>query len=135
MLHDFRLFKAAACFAPPLTSGMLKRYWDLAETIGDDEISTSYWFVLRCVDRWDQIPESKSTQTSTHECGLGKIVPLDGECRELLGSVIPSCEQLAECAERFDRLPGGELRDASFHLLWFATELALGREPITNDKL
>ena len=135
MLDDFRLFKAAACFAPPVDCGRLAVYTDLAESISDDEIATSFWFCLRCVQRWWEIPASQATSTSTHPCGLGKIVPLDCECRDLLGSVIPSAEQLRECGERFDRLPRGELRDAAFHLLWFATELSLGREPITNDTI
>lgn len=135
MLDDFKLFRAGACFAPPLDCAKLAHYSDLAESITDDEIATSYWFLLRCVQRWWEIPESQSTSTSVHECGKGTIVPLDGECRELLGSVIPSREQLGECGVRFDKLPSGELRDAAFHLLWFGWELALGREPITNDKL
>ena len=53
----------------------------------------------------------------------------------MCSSDLPSTEQLRECGERFDRLPRGELRDAAFHLLWFATELSLGREPITNDTI
>jgi hypothetical protein len=29
----------------------------------------------------------------------------------------------------------GEIRNIGFHLLWYATELNLGREPVTLDKL
>jgi hypothetical protein len=82
---------------------------------------------------FNETPSSK-LEGDTHQSGVGKIIPLEKEEIERIWDVVPwpkECDVIGEC---FDKLTG-ELRNAAFHLLWYARELAIDREPITNDKL
>jgi len=58
---------------------------------------------------------------------------LNAEDREQLG--VPGDDDCDQYGALFDALPRGPLRDAAYHLKWYAVELALGREPITKDCL
>lgn len=57
--------------------------------------------------------------------------------RYIVDGIVPTPFTMGECqhiANTFDILTGTARNDA-YHLLWYAREFALGREPITKDRL
>lgn len=135
-----------ACFAPPLTDEKLASYRALADSCPDAEVRDALGTLLACVAAWWELPESARTDVQRWAIRhRGKdvtfpVVPLEAEHVAALWDVTPWMRELNTLSNSkdtglFDRLDRGELRDAAFHLLWFAKELTLDREPVTADKL
>lgn len=135
-----------ACFAPALTDETLSRYKELAlSTTG--ELRDGLDRLLHCVGEWWRLPESKSDPSHLKLAirHRGKdiqvpLTPLEDRHVKSLDAVTPWPRELeAYSNDRgtglFDDLPAGDLRNAAFHLLWHVKELALDREPVTQDKL
>lgn len=130
--------RVGGSFAPPLPSEKLAEYRRLAEGCSDRECRYYMEELCRMVESFQQTPRS-SAQGSPHPSGRGLIVPLAPEEVERMWDLVPweaECNAMQAC---FDKLgtSGKEvaLRNAAFHLLWFAKELTKDREPITNDQL
>lgn len=138
-------------FAPPLTDASLAAYKSLAEALpATSPVRDAMLRLHACVSRWWDLPESTGGGRP-HPVGRGFIVDLDKEIAASLWDSIPwgggkdadgnpVPDELGEMARVFDVIPATPaaskaLRDAAHHLLWFAKELNLDREPITNDKL
>jgi hypothetical protein len=68
---------------------------------------------------------------------MGQIVPLHPAEVERIWDHVPWDHELDGIQRLFDAIPASQkdLRNAAFHLLWYAKELAHDREPITQDKL
>lgn len=134
-----------ACFAPPLTDELLAKYRVLAVGTADVEVRDAMLDLLACCEKWWNLPESTKAGRKIALKHRGKSIEvqeavLTQELIDQLFDVTPWMRELATLSTPadtglFDRLPAGELRDAAFHLLWFAKELTLDREPMTQDKL
>jgi len=122
-------------FAPPLDADKLNFYADLISQLpGDSRLGVALTDLHACVSKWWGLPESTGSSTP-HPCGRGTVVTLDSDVEATLGPLTPQKAELAEMSKLLDTIPAGALRNAAFHLLWHVTELSLGREPITRDKL
>lgn len=144
-------------FAPPLTSEKLERYGTLISGVKDPRIKDVMQRLHRCAVVFQETGESKLPGTP-HPTGLTQVVPLekteidriwddvpwDWECDAmsvLLGSLPEGGpRRVVDDSPKgyrieFDKPLEAELRNAAFHLLWYARELTKDREPLTNDKL
>lgn len=134
-----------ACFAPPLSDELLVKYAAMIDALppARAEIKDAMAACLACVKVWWELPEStgKGDEYRVHHKGeerTFKIVPLDEPHVEALWETTPwlrECKSMQTLFGGIDNATEKPLRDAAHHLLWFATELSLYREPVTADKL
>lgn len=134
------------CFAPPLSDKTLAEYKELIKE-ADGEIKDELEKLLTCVSAWWHLPEPKKTGREPRLALLHRgeemevpIIPMDPAHVEKLDPVTPYMRELNTLSNEagtglFDRLRAGPLRECAFHLLWFAKEITLDREPLTQDKL
>lgn len=139
-------------FAPPLTEQNLVSYRELADR-APEQVKLEMHKLCDMVETFYLTPKS-TLQGTPHPVGNVKgkngrvvtpmIVPLQDEEVERMWNLVPwndevSGEHINECevlSKLFDGIHPQEnkaLRDAAFHLLWYAVELANDREPITNN--
>lgn len=133
-------------FAPPLTAEQLDHYESLSHS-APDNVGDGMRRLVSMLRMFWETPES-TAKPRLHPVGVGYIVDLEDSEIERIWDVVPwlnaeqrekngkigddDCDQYSRL---FDVLQPGELRNAAFHLLWYARELANDREPMTNDKL
>lgn len=150
-------------FAPPLTTKKLDEYDAIAKT-APAHVSSVIKDLIKMARTFLETPTS-TLPGRPHPAGRGMIVPLETAEVQRIDSVVPWDWELDAYQKLFDSLPTGvrgtqiveeklpdgrvvkkeksivaderakALRDACFHLLWYAKELAQDREPITTDKL
>lgn len=122
-------------FAPQLTDESLASYKELKPA--DGPVGDAMETLLKCVEKWWDLPESQGTEITRHPVGRGVIVPLEDSIAKTLWDLIPWDHELNAIQQLFDTIDSknAELRNAAFHLLWFVKELNLDREPMTNDLL
>lgn len=123
-------------FAPPLPPETVGGYRALASSASPQ---VREWVLKFCdmVDHFRLTPDSKRPGVR-HPSGKGLVVPLEKVEVERIDEHVPYDEEIEMVKVLFDGIDPvsqKELRDAAYHLLWFACELALDREPITSDKL
>lgn len=148
-----------ACFAPELTDEKLGEYQDRVASIPNDEreLKDVLSALLNCVLTWWALPVSEKPakekftflhRGETKEIG---VVPLEDAHVEALWDVTPYFRETESIEKFLDGLPLGtveenyccrivdqaafDLRTMAFHLLWHVKEIALDREPLTQDKL
>lgn len=143
--------RGPACFAPPLTSERLAAYKSLAAG-AEPPVREAMEGLIRMAEVFQETPASAlpgvPLQTeytrSPFRDAAGKpkpppdIVPLSGEEIDRIWDHVPwdhEIRALEPLFEAIDPRSQKELRDAAFHLKWYATELALDREPMTQDRL
>lgn len=134
-----------ACMANPLTDTMLSQYSSMISGLESGELKDALRSLYDCVNAWWNIDESKEQPTKwpMFNVATGKRdhlleVPFSDDIIKKLDLTTPWISELnrlsnAEATGLFDSLTG-ELRDMAFHLLWYAKEISLDREPITQDK-
>jgi hypothetical protein len=129
-------------FAPPLSDKALKEYEGLIEELDDNTaLKHALTELHKCCGHWWKLPapkEEKARKSTPHLSGMGTIIPLHDEHAEALDEHIPWDHELEAYQKMFDEIDPvaqKDLRNAAFHMLWHVKELALGREPMTNDKL
>ncbi len=125
-------------FAPPISQAHLTGYTILIDAVADATKRAALQRLLSCVTHWYNLPESDPTQGKMHPCGVGTIIPLDSTVKNALAQHIPSGPEIKiyeAVAESINHNTHKDLRNAAHHLLWHVKELALGREPITLDKV
>lgn len=120
-------------FAPPLPPEKLQGYVTLAESCPDRQCKEKMLELIKMKEEFDKTPSSVLPGTP-HPVGVGVIVPLETEEVERIWDVVPYANECDGIGQLFDQLKG-DVRNAAYHLLWFARELAADREPLTNDKL
>jgi hypothetical protein len=120
-------------FAPPLSPEQLVTYKALANDCADRQCKEKILELVKMKETFDATPKSKQ-KGSPHPLGVGVIVPLEEKEIERIWDVVPYENECNAIGALFDQLTG-DLRNAAYHLLWFARELAMDREPITTDKL
>lgn len=125
-------------FAPPITAAKISEYNALLSTPAADEfdlkVKSTCKDLLKMVQVFQETPASASAG-SKHPSGRGTIVPLEESEINRIDAYVPWDHECDAYQALFDKLPTGALRNAAFHLLWFAKELTKDREPLTNDKL
>lgn len=127
-------------FAPPLTADKLKDYRKLVAK-SSPEIKEAIEKLCVMAELFIQTPPSKNGG-KPHPSGKGVIVPLETEEIKRIWDHVPWAYECDAFQSLFDTLPSGpkgspeyDLRNAAFHLLWYAKELTSDREPLTNDRL
>ena len=125
-------------FAPPLSDEKFAAYKALVAVLPASPVRDAMTGLLRCCEKWWQLPEPAGTAIRAHPSGRGVVVALQDDHAAHLDDLIPWDYELEAAQKLFDTIdPVGDkaLRDAAFHLLWHVKELSLGREPLTNDLL
>lgn len=128
-----KIQRIGGSFAPPLDSSKLNEYRDLIELAPKE---AAYYMGQLCgmMEAFQQ--ESPSRKASTpHPVGIGLITELEKEQVERLWDTVPwknECDGMSKC---FEELEAGPVRNAAFHLLWYAYELTEDRQPFTSDML
>lgn len=123
-------------FAPPLTVDKIDAYAALAAT-APPQVKDAMSTLLVLAREYQKHPTATSP-SKPHPSGRGTIVPLAVAVADAIDPLVPWDEELAMFAavfEKIDATAGKPLRDAAFHLLWYARELSIGRDPLTTDKL
>jgi hypothetical protein len=148
-------------FAPPLTDEKLAEYELLAKDCPDRRAAGYMADLCKMMRVFRETPESKAKPRKHPVAGL--MVPLEEAEVQRIWDFVPWAEECDLMGATFDKLQKGEcaenatrmavwqlkgstasappelldtrLRDAAFHLLWFARELEKDREPCTRDKL
>lgn len=128
-------------FAPPLCDKTLEVYKEIIDGLSDGPVKQALQVLWNCASQWWNLPESVG-EGRAHPIGHGFIVDLDDETKAALEPHIPWGYELlalsnSDATGLFDSIDGTEhkdVRDMAFHLLWYAKELELDREPYTSDK-
>lgn len=124
-------------FAPPLTFEKFGEYQALANE-AEPQVKDIMLKLIEMVGVFQQTGPSRRTERLPHPSGVGTIVPLEPAEIKRIDPVVPwmrECDMYGEVFDGIDNETQKPLRDAAFHLLWFAKELTLDREPITADQL
>lgn len=141
-LHTTQL--PVACFAPPLTDALLARYETVIAALPASPVGDAMRACLAPVKVWWDLPESKADPDKPRLKILHRGRDVSVVIRDLepgiaaaLFDAIPWGYELEGIERLFDAIPAAqkELRDAAFHLLWYAKELNLDREPVTQADL
>jgi len=119
-------------FAPPIDDARLSAYEALIPS-DDRQVADYMTSLLAMVSKFRETPESKAAG-SPHPV-VGTIIPLEDAEIQRIWDVVPYKEECDAIGAVFERLPTGDVRNAAFHLLWYAYELTNDREPITSDKI
>jgi hypothetical protein len=123
-------------FAPPLTTGKVTAFRKLAER-APPAVGEAMGKLCDMVDLFHEMPAS--TQPGTpHPVGMGNIVHLEEAEKARIEHLVPWAHEnrmYADLFEGIDPKTDKPLRDAAFHLLWYAVELTNDREPLTSDRL
>lgn len=131
-----RADRIGGTFAPPLDEPLLRRYEEAAGR-GGEKVREAMNKLIHMLRTFWQTPRSRLPGRD-HPSGRGVIVPLEDAEIKRIWDVVPWMEELDVYAGWFDQIDPireRELRNAAFHLLWFAKELHLDREPMTADQL
>lgn len=114
--------------APPIGDEKLSQYRDLAED-APAEVREAMLELCLMVEKFLETPTTPSD----------KLTPAEAE---RLWEVIPWQKDCDAIQSLFDTLPNGpkespewKLRNAAFHLIWYAQHLTKDLEPLTLDRL
>ena len=118
-------------FAPPIDN--VASFEALIPGATDRQVADYMTNLIAMVRKFRETPESR--EPGTPHPVIGTIVPLEAEEVQRIWDVVPYREECDAIGLVFEKLPTGDLRNAAFHLLWYAYELSADREPITADKL
>lgn len=138
-----RPVRVGGSFAPPLPDAKLTEYEALANN-APGQIKDEMLKLVKMLRVFRETPDSKKPG-KPHATGIAMVVPLEEEEVKRIWDYVPwgdesddhinECDQIGKLFDKIDPVANKDLRNAAFHLLWFARELAQDREPITNDRL
>lgn len=120
------------CFAPELAPEKVSGYRQLSAGVEDKQIAQYMGDLCDMLDLFFQTPES-TLGGSKHPIA-GIVVPLEDAEIQRIWNKVPWPEECDLIGKAFDRLPSGDVRNAAYHLLWYARELAKDREPMTKER-
>src|SRR5262245_38157188 len=131
--------KGKLIMAPDITTKRLAAYLALARAADcPQNISGPMIALCTMVQKFRETPNSKLSGKTVSFPSLnrnGTEIPLEPDEIARMDEYIPYADELEMWAKRFEAIPDSDLRNAAFHLLWFAVELSKDREPITREKL
>jgi hypothetical protein len=119
--------------APKFTQERLASYDKLVCALPQSNLRRYFEDLLFLADVWLHFQDTPA-RLPIHTLHLtgAKVTHLSASAKDFLAGDIPTTQERAEMVVEFDRIEDQEVRNAAFHLLWLATELSLGREPLTN---
>lgn len=117
-------------FAPPITDDMLKKWEKLNEKVGGLTGKAIEQLIETVRTHRKHVPTR--TGGKPHKSGKGTIFNLSTKAKEACENCLPSADERKLMGQMFESLSGDE-RNMAFHLLWYANEIGLDREPITSD--
>jgi len=120
-------------FAPRITDDKLEEYRQLAGNVPDQRCSEYMIQLVEMLDLFNETPESSLPGTKNPLAGM--VVPLEDAEIKRIWDKVPYMEECDLIGKAFDILPPGEQRNAAYHLLWYARELTLDREPMTQERV
>jgi hypothetical protein len=126
--------RAGGSFAPPIDSAKLASYRSVISAAAPEHLKEGLLGLATMVEKFQETPASPISGTP-HPSGTGVIVPLETAEVQRIWDYVPWDHELNALQSELDKLEAGDLRNASFHLLWFGKELAQDREPLTSDRL
>lgn len=130
-------------FAPALSVAQLAIYKTFADG-AEPQVKGLMSTLIKMVEVFNAAPAKVNSPIEQHKSGTGFVIKLDPETIAAIDSHVPWHEEIEMMGKVFDRIPALDiplvdrplnLRDAAFHLLWYAAELANDREPITQESL
>lgn len=129
-----------ACFAPPLDDSTLVKYESMISSVNDAELKEGLLKCLACVKAWYVLPESKGTGRTLgilhkDQPHTYTVTPLEDSYIKSLWDVTPWIKDCEPLKVLFDQIKPKDIKDMAFHLLWYTIEIALDREPVSQDKL
>lgn len=120
-------------FAPPIDAEKLAAYEALVPS-DNRQVADHMTRLIAMVRKFQETPESRLAGTP-HPV-KGTVVPLEEAEIQRIWDYVPYEEECNAIGLVFEKqLTAGYVRDAAFHLLWYAYELTKDREPMTADKL
>lgn len=134
-------------FAPPIDAELLSSYRKIAAGLPDSPVADGIRKLCDMVETFQQTPASPlqgtphpvgRVRTPAGIIGVPMIVPLEESEVKRIWDAVPWEHEIDALGKVFDSIPNETdkpTRDAAFHLLWFARELSLDREPMTTDRL
>jgi hypothetical protein len=132
--HPLQPLDPGGSFAHPLTAEKLAKYRELAGE-GSPAVKDSVLSLCDMVEAYLALPEPKGA-ARPHGSGEGRFQDLDQEQVEALWQVVPWPHEANAMQRLFDDLPArSPLRDAAFHLVWYAQKLSRDLVPWTKDRL
>lgn len=130
-----RVIKVGGSFAPPLSAAKLAEYRTLASKSDDRRVRDVMLLLCKMVEVFQETPAS-TLNGSVGPTGLGVVIPLEAAEVDRIDAVVPWDYECDAYQNLFETIPtDSNLRTPAFHLLWYAKELTVDREPMTNDKL
>lgn len=134
-----------ACLAPALTEEKLAKWQELINNLQmGSELRDALETLFKCVEAWWNARESTEKHVVA-ATGAGfvsgpdvRLQKFDGELKDLLFETTPWMKELKlydDLLESIHPESEKELRDAAFHMLWFAKEICNDREPLTLDRI
>lgn len=130
-----RRIHVGGSFAPPLDDTRLASYKALAEALVASPVKSGMLDLVEMMEEFNKTPPSTLPSTMHPATRTLIITPLDSAEIERIDHVVPWAHECDSLGKVFEDIPPGDLRNAAFHLLWFARELTNDREPITSDRL
>jgi len=125
-------------FAPPLTNEKLDSYVELANT-ATDQIKEIMLKLINMVKHFNLTPTSPLVGVmKTYDTTKAIMIPLEDKEIERIWDTVPweyEIDSYSTVCNSISNETHKPLRDAAFHLIWFARELTADREPMTVDKL
>lgn len=129
-----RISKVGGSFAPPITATKLAEYKGIAE-LADEKVREIMLKLIQMVEVFQQTPSS-SLDGTPGPTGLGVQIPLEEAEIQRIFDVVPWDYECEAFQNLFESIPiKSPVRNPAFHLLWYAKELTIDREPMTNDLL
>lgn len=119
--------QVAGCIAPPLTLETLASYRELAKSAPAP--------VADAMLRFCELAEFVLAHPPAGEGFLAPLTEAEVTAYWDLCPFMDECLLLEARFESIDAQSQKTLRDAAYHLSWFAKEIALDRVPMTTDKL
>lgn len=123
-------------FAPPLTPDLLASYESIIARCTNQRWREAMQRLHAMATAFLETPES-SLPGTPHPSGRGVVVPLEQSEIERIWDHVPYDYECDAIGTLFSEIPESDrdTRNAAHHLLWYAKELTLDREPITTDKI
>jgi hypothetical protein len=128
--------RAGGSFAPRVDGARVAAYRGLLPQAAGP-VRDAMTSLLRMVEVFNETPDAEG-EGELHPSGRGRAVALSRREVERIDSVVPWGHEIEAYAQLFDAIDARTqkpLRDAAFHLLWYARELFLDRQPMTTDLL
>lgn len=120
-------------FAPPIDDAKLDAYQAMFANHAERQVKGYADDLIAMLRLFRETPCSGES-CEPHPSGMGHIQHLDDAEIARIFDAVPWPNECDTIGQVFDKLTGAK-RDAAYHLLWFARELAADREPCTCDKL